>query len=317
MRSKKARVRSQSGRLSTRRALILSTAVLAGTASVVRADKTWNGGGPTTDSGSWTTALNWIGGLAPTPNTGEILTFDGFAKTTNIDNFAAGSGFGGLVFASTAGAFTLTGNQLKLQGNIDDNAPVVTETISLPLLLDATHNIAVTDGGFLTIGGLISDGGGSFGLVKLGNGTLTLTTSNAFTGSFTIDAGAVSISNANELGATTTSAPLVINGGGLFTTANLTIPAARTMMLGPSGGTGSGTIDDAANTTGTFGGIISNDTAGGIGSLNKTSFGTLVLSGANTYSGSTNIKNGTIVENFADTSATTPTSNIINSQFRR
>ena len=40
------------------------------------------------------TALNWVGGSAPTPNAGEVLTFDGFAKTTNINNFAADSGFG-------------------------------------------------------------------------------------------------------------------------------------------------------------------------------------------------------------------------------
>ena len=301
-----------SARCSRRRAIFVISAAALSVSSIARADKTWNGGGPTADSGSWTTALNWVGGIAPTANSGEILTFDGFAKTTNFDNFAAGSGFGGLVFAGTAGAFTLTGNQLKLQGNITDNAPVVTETISLPLLLDATRTITVTDGGFLSIGGVISDGGGSFGLVKLGNGTLTLTTANTFTGSFNINAGAVTISNANQLGATTTNAPLVINGGGLFTTANLTIPAARTMMLGPSGGAGSGTIDVAANTTGTFGGIISNNTGGGVGSLNKTSFGTLVLSGANTFSGTTGIKNGTVVLNFADTAATTPVSNIIN-----
>jgi autotransporter-associated beta strand protein len=297
---------------SRRRAILAVSAAALSVSSIARADKTWNGGGPTADTGSWTTALNWVGGIAPTPNTGEILTFDGFAKTTNMDNFAAGSGFGGLVFASTAGAFTLTGNQLKLQGDITDNAPVVTQTIGLPLLLDATRNITVTDGGFLNISGVISDGGSAFGITKNGNGTLTLLTSNAFTGPITINAGALSIGTASFLGGTTSNGQIVINGGGLFLTASQTIPATHSMVLGPSGGAGSGTIDIAANTTGTFGGIISNNTAGGIGSLNKTSFGTLVLSGANTFSGTTGIKNGTLVLNFADTAATTPTSNIIN-----
>src|SRR5262249_23979778 len=53
--------------------------------------------------------------------------------------------------------------------------------------------------------------------------------------------------------------------------------------------------------------------AGGVGSLNKLSFGTLTLSGYNAYTGGTNIKNGTMVLNFADTAATTPVTNIINS----
>ena len=251
-----------------------------------------------------------------TPNTGEILTFDGFAKTTNIDNFAAGSGFGGLVFADTAGAFTLTGNQLKLQGDIDDNAPVETETISLPLLLDAIHNIDVTDGGFLTIGGAITDGGGSFGITKIGNGTLTLTGTNTFLGPVTIDAGILAINSANQLGAapaTATPGELIINGGTLRNTGNVTISINRGIFLGPAGGAGAGTFDVNTGSTLTYQGIIANNTGGGMGTLNKVSFGTLVLSGASTYSGATNIKNGTMVLNFADTAATTPTSNIINS----
>ena len=56
--------------------------------------------------------------------------------------------------------------------------------------------------------------------------------------------------------------------------------------------------------------MIANNT-GGTGSLNKLRFGTLTLGGANTYTGATNVRNGSLILNFADAAA--PTTNIINS----
>jgi autotransporter-associated beta strand protein len=68
-------------------------------------------------------------------------------------------------------------------------------------------------------------------------------------------------------------------------------------------------IDVNSGTTLTYNGIIANNT-GGTGGLVKTSFGTLSLGAANTYSGATQLKNGNITLNFAATSA--PVTDIIN-----
>src|SRR5947208_48844 len=99
-----------------RAAYALSAAALLASAQLTHAaDRTWNGGSP---NNSWTTALNWIGGVAPAP--GDSLTFDGFV-TSNNNNIAANTSFAGITFASTAGAFTLSGNAITLSGNVTDN----------------------------------------------------------------------------------------------------------------------------------------------------------------------------------------------------
>ena len=70
---------------------------------------TWTGGGA---SNNWSDAGNW-GGAAPAP--GDDLIFAGVTKlTTNFNDFAAGSVFKSISFASGAGAFTLNGNAIHL-----------------------------------------------------------------------------------------------------------------------------------------------------------------------------------------------------------
>lgn len=132
---------------------------------------------------------------------------------------------------------------------------------------------------------------GSGSLTKLGGSTLTLSgLTNAYSGVTTISGGTVAINADNNLGSATPG-NVTLNGGTLSAAGSLTLSANRTLAVGPTSGSGNGTLDVASSQTLTFGGVIANNT-GGTGSLTKTGNGTLILSGANTYSGGTVISGG-------------------------
>src|SRR5687767_14236271 len=71
------------------------------------AERVWSGAG---DDHDFSTNANWVGNVAPVPN--DSLTFDGFARLTPVNDYGAGTGFNGIVFAPTAGPFNVTGNQI-------------------------------------------------------------------------------------------------------------------------------------------------------------------------------------------------------------
>lgn len=271
---------------------------------ILAADKIWDGGGA---DNFWQTGENWDANAPPAAN--DRLIFTGTARLNNTNNFTAGTAFNGVSFNIPAGAFTLRGNQITLGGDITDDQVVTLQTIGLPLALNATRNVNVVTDGFLTLGGAISGPGG---ITKTGGGLLALTTANTFSGSVTINAGTVSVASDSNLGAvpgSATAGSIVINGGTLQPTAGFALNANRGIALGPPSGGGEGTFDVASGITLTYGGIAANNGAG-TGGLTKLRFGELTLSGANTYTGSTTIKNGTVTLDF--TQAASPVNNIIN-----
>ncbi len=152
----------------------------------------------------------------------------------------------------------------------------------------------VTNGGFyLTVDGVgdttisgILDGAG--GIVKDGDGTLTLGGVNTFTGATGINGGILSIGADSGLG-TAPGAPaaaqLGFDGGTLETSATFELNSNRGITLNNGGGT----IDVDNLTTLTYNGIIT-----GTGGLTKADTGTLVLGGVNTYAGDTTISAGTL-----------------------
>ena len=197
----------------------------------------------------------------------------GSSKTLTLTN-------GGLL-KSGGGASTISGGTGLTPGS----------GVELVIRTDASNDA-------LTISSIIL-ANGTNALTKSGAGTLTLSGANTYTGITTIDGGTLSISADNNLGTAPVSATagkLVLNGGTLGSTASFTLNANRGISLGNSGGT----FDVAAGTTLTYGGI-----AAGNGSLTKTNTGTLILSGANTYTGATNINAGTLKEGAANTIADT------------
>ena len=144
-------------------------------------------------------------------------------------------------------------------------------------------NLNNWDSGDDTISGVIS---GAAALIKVGSGTLTLSGSNTYSGSTTISAGTISISSSDNLGSTPGSADadnIIFNGGTLNTSGTFTLGTNKGLTL-----TGNGTIDTDASTTLTYEGIIAGF------KFYKVRFRTLILSGSNTYTGSTTLSSGTI-----------------------
>jgi autotransporter-associated beta strand protein len=285
-------------------AMLAAPALLAASGNDI-----WTGSGA---DANWNTAGNWMGANTP-PVAGDSLFFDGILNTTAANNIAANTAFNGITFNATAGAFTLSGNAINLNGSITNNAAFA-QTISLPIALQATETVSTGSGvdGQLTISGIIS--GSTFGLTQNGGGLLALGGVNTFTGPVTVNSGTLSIAADTGLGTAPGSATpgsVVLNGGSLRATVATTISANRGIGLGSAAGS-NGTFDAGNAVTSVasiYNGILANN--GGTDGFVKTGLGTLTLGGANAYTGPTTINEGTLKLDFTQSGA--PTANIINS----
>jgi autotransporter-associated beta strand protein len=160
---------------------LLSGFVILNTSSyVARAANVWDGGGA---NDNWGSPANWDDNLVPLwPQT---IKFAGSTRLTP-NNDLSGISVTGITLDAAAGAFVIGGNAITLSGDITNSATTA-QAINLPLTLDATHLVAVTNAaGSLTLGGVISGPGA--GLTKTGAGTLTLTGANTYSGPTTIGA---------------------------------------------------------------------------------------------------------------------------------
>lgn len=171
--------------------------------------RTWNGNG---GNSNWMTASNWNGVIAPA--TGDRLVFDGSTGLINTNNLTANTLLAGITFNSTAGAFVIGGNGITLGGDLIDTS-TATQTIGIGLALDTTHTVNVVSGGTLNISGAISGSGAN--LTKIGLGTLKLTAANSYTGTTTVNTGAVlldftAVAPASIL---SSSSSLALGGGAL------------------------------------------------------------------------------------------------------
>ncbi len=161
----------------------------------------------------------------------------------------------------------------------------------------ASNRLAVVkngDGTQILSGGNIGNGGGGgvAGLtVNAGALVLTNTTQNNFTANLVVDGGRL------ELGTATAGFrnPVTINAAG-----GLAFTPAGTFTIGALGGTGAFGLTNAAGAAvglivgqGGTSAAYSGDLSGG-GSLTKTGTGTQVMSGNNTYAGTTTIEQGVL-----------------------
>jgi len=183
-----------------------------------------------------------------------------------------------------------------------------------------TKALTINGTGNTTISGVISSSGA---LTKSGTGTLSLSGTNTYTGITTVTGGILSINllanggSNSSLGAVTNAATnLVLNGGTLQYT-GATVSTDRLFSVGTSGATldASGTGAVNFTNTGTIGfngqtgtrtltltgtntgdntlaAVIGDNT--GATSLVKSGTGTWVISGSNTFTGTTTVNAGTL-----------------------
>ena len=152
-----------------------------------------------------------------------------------------------------------------------------------------------TNGFAVTLAGSV-DATNSGGLVKRGDGTLTLSAANAFTGVTRVSQGVLSLEHTEALAGSTLELDTADGGGVVFGG-----PPGGTYTLGGLGGgrdldIGSASIAIGANgDSTTYSGQLS-----GAGQVNKAGAGTLVLAGNNTYAGGTRLVGGTLVASSAE-----------------
>ncbi|WP_151671458.1 autotransporter-associated beta strand repeat-containing protein [Nitrincola schmidtii] len=161
----------------------------------------------------------------------------------------------------TSGAWTGTGT-LNTNGN----------TITLNSAFSATS---------WTVGQVIS---GSGQLAKTGNGTVTLTGNNSYTGATTIYSGTLALGASDRI---SNSSAINVNGGILDIGSYSDTVGAVTLNYGTINGTG--TLTGSSYMV--MGGWI-NARLGGTAALTKNSNETVILTGANTYTGTTTINDG-------------------------
>jgi len=240
--------------------------------------------------------------------TKNVRIIEGTGTLGDITLAAATTDAGTLTNTSSGGVATVaigSGNTLRLSGA----GHVVADDASLGLALTggtltaggaadtagavilANHSTAAT-----SIGSVIADNGtGAVSLAKHGAGTLTLAGANTYSGATSVNAGTLQLGAANRL-------PDGAGKGGVSVAAGATLNLAGFSET-VNGLDGAGTVDNtgastatltlgAGDSSGAFGGTIQ-DTGGNL-SLVKTGSGTLALSGANTYAGTTTVSGGTL-----------------------
>lgn len=287
-----------------------STLALTGAGTIPAGGLTINGSTVTTN------ALNQIASAnSVTLNGSSTLTLGNFANT--LDSLTFNNTGGATTPTVATGTTSLTLSATNAITSVNDNlatVPLISGT-SLVLPSNASINTSSTVG--VPVGLAISAPISSGGVInKDGTGGLAITVANTFAGGVNLNAGTLIVGNNTALGTGTLT---VASGALVSDTAIRTLSNAvvlnGNLTLGTLNGTGgsaiatngvilNGTMDLGASQSrainvnshlnvSTIGGIISGVTS----SLTKTGPGTLVLSGANTYDGGTNINEGTLRTN--------------------
>ncbi|EHX0854116.1 autotransporter outer membrane beta-barrel domain-containing protein [Salmonella enterica subsp. enterica] len=243
---------------------------------------------------------------------------DSFTVNTVLENVDANSGWNGQSLTKTgAGTLILNAENTYTGGTTISDGTLVANNVEALGTGNVTDNATLE----LNTGGDFDNAiSGSGQVVKSGDETLTLSGANSYTGGTTISGGTLVATNVEALGSgdVTDNATLELNTGGTFDNVisgsgqvvksgdkTLTLSGANSYTGGTtiSSGTliatnvealGTGDVTDNATLELNTGGDFDNN-IGGTGSVVKSGDETLTLSGANSYTGGTTIRGGTLV----------------------
>jgi autotransporter-associated beta strand protein len=207
-----------------------------------------------------------------------------------------GGSFGDVIFLGSQGTLDLNGFSITINGLastavnstlvVTNNAASGTAILSL-----GDNNVSAS------FGGNIQDGANAkTGLTKIGNGIQSLVGTNTYSGATTVSQGVLLAANSNTF---SPNSAVTVNSG-----ATLRL-GGRDNSVGSLAGLGfveNASIVSSANTlsigndnTSTnFGGIVQNGAGIGPLAITKNGSGTQIFSGANTYTGDTNVNGGVL-----------------------
>ena len=217
------------------------------------------------------------------------------------------------VSSNNAGTYTIGGNTANtssFSGSITLNNNLTVSQVSGGTL-NLTGNITSGSSGTKTLTfnnagavsqstGVIGGGTGTLAVSQTGTGTTTLSGANTYAGSTTVNGGTLQAGATGAFG--TGAGAMVVNTGGALDLNGFNLQVGSLSGTGGTITNNNATASDPSvltvnnlGTATTYAGVIQNGSTNTTGlTLASTDVGTLILTGANTYSGPTTINGGAL-----------------------